>query len=93
MKQEDLKYFGVKSFEEYISLRVLNFLRSNAEEIVRQARADDESEVPSVPLFDDFMSELEKEVGEEHKEMYRKCRNIFYHSSLPNMMGHINPKD
>jgi hypothetical protein len=92
MKQEELKYFGVKSFEEYISLRVLNFLYAHAKEIVKQARADTESEVPSVPLFDDFMSELEKEVGEEHKKIYQDCKNIFYRSSLPNMMEMIPEK-
>ncbi|MBW2966709.1 hypothetical protein KY342_06420 [Candidatus Woesearchaeota archaeon] len=93
LTEEELKkYFGVKSFEEYISLRVLNFIRVHAEEIVKQAIEDDEAEVPKAPLFDDFMNELEKECGEEHKKIYQRCRNIFYRSSLPNLMEIVPPK-
>jgi len=92
MDEEDLKYLGVENFQEYITLRVLNFLHGNAEEIVRQARADTESEVPRVPLFDDFMSQLEKECGEEHQEIYQHCKNIFYRSSLANLMAVVPPE-
>ena len=62
-------------------------------EIVDQAREDNESEVPKVPVFDDFMSELEKECGEGHKKIYQECKNIFYRSSLPNLIKYINTED
>jgi len=89
LNEEQLKTLGINNYAEFIGYRMLNFLHVHAKEIIEQARNDTESEVPKVPMFDEFMERLEEECGEEHKRIYQHCRNIFYRSSLPNMMEHM----
>ncbi len=91
--EEDLK---LKKLKERIDKRVLAFILEEEASIVRQARDDTESEVPQVPLFDDYLSklevELESEVGKLGyfngvvRKLIQNYRNVFYYSSLPNLM-------
>ena len=79
--------------------KVLDFLRSNAVEIARQARLDTVSEVPIVPLFDKYMDNLEPQIKIElaslgynngtAKEIVDRYRGRFYRSALPNIMENV----
>ncbi len=76
--------------------RVYSFIKDNAKLIVSQARADKKNDIPKVPLFDQYLSDLEKELRIELgklgyfngtvNKVINGYRNTFYYSSLPNLM-------
>ena len=88
------------SFKDGFDRKVLAFLRANSQLIVKQAFADSESEVPTVPLFEDFIRGLELEMRAAlsklgyfngvSSRLARHYEETFYYSSLSNMMGHVS---
>lgn len=75
---------------------IFEFIRQNAGKIVDQARADTTSEIPTVPLFDNYLTGLESQIQEQlkgigyfngvAKKIISGYRTTFYYSSLPNLV-------
>ena len=75
---------------------VLRFMRDNSKVIVAQANATLHLGIPQVPLFDNYMTNLEVRLTEELRQkgyfkgtaesMIADYWNTFYYSSLPNIM-------
>lgn len=86
----------LKEIKSRVDGQVLDFIRSCTKEIIEQARADTNSEVPRIPIFDDYLqgleTRLEVELGEMGyfngtvRKLIENYRNVFYYSSLPNLM-------
>jgi uncharacterized protein YlaN (UPF0358 family) len=75
---------------------VIAFMRKNATKIVSQAKADMDSEVPTVPLFEEYLASLERRIEREvrragffngkTKEIMNYYRDVFYYSALPDLI-------
>lgn len=75
---------------------ILNFVRRNSTQIINQAQSDSESEIPSVPVFDNYLLQLETRLKRElnlkgffngvTKKLIDNYRETFYYSSLPNLI-------
>jgi predicted RNA-binding protein with EMAP domain len=94
---KDLKFREVKlRFDEML----FHFIRDNTKEILEQLKADSDyhsqkTEVPKIPLFDDYLSKLEIEIKDSVtkigyfngtvKRLATEYRDVFYRSSLPNL--------
>ena len=86
----------IKAIKARVDGELLRFVLGHKEELVTQARADMDSEVPTVPLFEEYLTGLEHELKEEvtnkgyfpttASRITQEYRDMFYYSSLPSLM-------
>jgi len=94
---------GFRTVQEVYDQKVFEFLRDHQKEILDQLATEDyfpsgSTEIPTIPLVDEFISGLEGEIGERltkvghdqqvARQLVEHYQIIFYRSSLPNMIYH-----
>jgi len=91
---------GFKAVQAAYDQKVFDFIRGHTKEILEQLTADvpyqsGQVEIPTIPIFDDFISGLEIEIRESlakanhvngaAHDLTEYYRNGFYYSALPNL--------
>ena len=99
----ELKDPKFKEIKSRFDKQIFDFVTENAVSITKQAYADLEAEVPQVPIFDDYLSRLEKEIEDSvakagffngtARRLVQRYREVFYHSSLPILMEKYHKED
>ena len=91
LNNPNLEYFIKKADKKYLA-----FVRQNAPKLLKEANHDNESEIPVIPSFDNFLkntlkpyltTELRKGgyFNGVIEELTKHYKHVFYYSSLPNL--------